>query len=124
MDYQMILNQIAQGLYKVSIPYPESPVKPRINKDASADDAEDYAKKKRVYDDNMEGYRVLRQEYHEVEAELRQKFYDDVVEMLVEAGATEEQARKAYGFAWYRGHASGLHEVALIADDLCKIFRR
>ena len=124
MDYQMILSQIESGTYyKVGLAYPKTPVKPYLEKDASADDSEAYAKKKREYDKDMVGFREQLQEYREAEAELMQKFADDVMSVFVDAGATKTQARKAYVFCWEHGHSLGLHEVASYADDLSDIFR-
>lgn len=120
MSYQGIYAKVEAGEYKVKAPYPnwnDYPKKPAIDSNS-----EFYKQVMEEYEKKMAEYNALKDAYNKDLCERESAFYNDCIQLLMESGATEKQAGKAYHIAWEHGHAYGHTEVLSHVHDLCDIW--
>ncbi len=108
--------------YKVTIPYPNKPSKPvmeRVGRESQAICV--YADAMEKWEKDMEDYQEALAIYREALRKLDERFKQDV---LCENGlAGHPKAEKVWDLAWEEGHSSGYSEVANRVERLTELVK-
>lgn len=99
--------------------YPKSPKKPWLNsRNPSADDAIDYAKALKQYEQAMVGYRELANAYNDQMNKRMKEFQDRLRD---ECDLSQAQFNLLWAKAWEDGHSAGLNEVFYHFEELYEL---
>jgi len=110
--------------YKNTMPYPERISKPKMPKNPTAKDAEDFAKDLLKYEEDWRKRISLVNAYNQEEVRLMNLFQEDLFLENVKSdnGVIAEDVRKKaeiiFSKAWEDGHANGFYEVEMHFRDL------
>jgi hypothetical protein len=101
-------NYIA-GLYNNTLPYPQTPKRPRLSIRPTAAEAREFAKAIEDYDILMDGHRAEKVEYGEATRDLEAKLRADLEKENEVTG--NPKAGRLWEIAWEQGHSGGYGEV-------------
>ena len=108
--------------YKNKMTYPDSPVKPHLQKEATPPEIRAYANAVEQYNNDMIVYRLALDAYRRETGRLNDLFYSD---LLVEHGMTtiadEKIAALLYSKAYEQGHSAGNSEIASYFAELVEL---
>ena len=107
--------------YRNPEPYPQAPLKPRLNVKGSADEMRVYADALDVHDELMKVYREMLVAYNVRSVALEAEFRRDLDAHYDMVG--HPKADLLYGKAYQMGHAGGMQEVANYYSDLVELVR-
>lgn len=109
--------------YKVTIPYPDRPRKPIMEKGQKSEvtGLRRHADALEKWERDMEVYRKAADAWRKADAEANGRFRQDV---LREAGMEgHPKADKVYALAWEEGHSAGYSEIAIWVWKLAELVK-
>ena len=120
MDHNKdIWKNLEEDVYANKHVFPVRPTKPKIALNASPIEFRNHADLLERYDEQMTAFRIELAHYHAISAALEAEFKSD---LEAYHGMTDHPKRDLlYSKAWERGHSAGLHEVAVVYNDLVEL---
>lgn len=119
MDYNTIKENLRNSVYQNKVPSPkmQMPRKPNISEDSRF-----YQAVMQEYKESLIKYNHSQNEYVAGHHKALVKFKTDIIQFLIESGANQIQAQKAWDLVWGRGASQGLYTVLDEAEYFAEIF--
>lgn len=118
-DAKDLFEKITDGYYSGSIRTPSRPHHPRLSPNHDHDEVLAYAKRLRVYEQDLKEYDEEIRRYSMAKQQLHDQFKEDAIEYCGLFG--HEKAEKAWEKAWEDGHDAGLASVVDELQELADI---